>query len=143
VLDDIRTVALTHQCAACQKSLLTQHLVVASYWADVVRDFALQIDIGIIGAGVRNVWIHFDCAKPLITSWAMTPDIHSCIRCRKNIDRHDLIQPVFQVIDAKAVNPNDYTDVGIALNDRVYFMHSDCKNTTLAGGSSSILFGGI
>jgi len=141
MLGNLQIEALTHRCAACSKGFAVQHLVVATYWVKHLRDFSRQIDIGIIGAGVRNMWVHFSCDKPLITSWAMTPDMHSCIRCKKALGREDLVQPVFQIIDAKAVNPNDPTDVGIALNDRVYFVHCECANPALKHHGSNILVG--
>ena len=141
MLGNLQIEALTHRCAKCSNAFADKHLVLATYWVKSVRDFSLQVDIGIIGAGVRNAWVHFDCEKPLFTSWIMTPDLHSCIRCRKALNSADLVQPVFQVIDARAVNPLDHTDVGVALNDRVYFVHCDCTNPSLTKHSSNILVG--
>jgi hypothetical protein len=50
-----------------------------------------------------------------------------------------VIQPVFQVINPREQNPLDPTDVGIALNERVYFLHADCSNPGLNRHSSNIL----
>lgn len=101
--------------------------------------FENQIDLGLIGANVRNNWLHFNCDKPLRTDWAMYPDLHSCIRCKKKLEASDLIQPVFQVVNPRAVNPSDATDIGIALNERVYMVHCDCFNPQLTNRSSNIL----
>lgn len=139
MLDNLRIEALTHNCAKCAKHLTVQHLVIASYWVKSVKDFSQQLDIGIIGANVRNVWVHLNCEKPLLTSWDMTPDIHICVRCKKSLGKEEIVQPVFQVINPRAVNPNDPSDVGIALNDRVYFVHCDCTNTTLRNDGSNLI----
>lgn len=139
MLGNLQIEALSHNCAICGKGFSTQHLVLAAYFQKSIRDFERQIELGLIGANVRNVWVHFSCQHPLITSWAMNPDMHSCIRCKKSLSDKDLVQPVFQIIDAKAVNPSDPTDVGIALNERVYFVHCDCGNPRLDNKNSNIL----
>jgi len=139
MLGDLRIEALTHRCAACDTELVSQHLVLAVYWHKQLRAFERQVELGLLGAGVRNVWSHFSCEKPLITSWVMNPDMHNCIRCKKILGKEDLVQPVFQITDNKAVNPLDPTDVGIALNERVYFTHCNCANPKLDKQSSNIL----
>jgi hypothetical protein len=131
--------ALTHSCAACSKAFESRHLVIATYLQKDLQSFEHQIDIGLIGAHIRNVWVHFSCEKPLITSWTMTPDLHSCIRCKSKLGIKDMVQPVFQVVNDKAVNPLDPTDVGIALNERVYFVHCDCTNKSLDRQNTNIL----
>lgn len=73
----------------------------------------------------------------------MNPDMHNCIRCKKKLGEKDMVQPVFQIIDSKAINPLDPTDIGIALNERVYFVHCDCTNSKLDAHSSNIIFGGM
>jgi hypothetical protein len=139
MLGNLQIKALAHNCAVCSKPFEDTHLVLAAYWHKSVRSFEKQIEIGLIGADVRNTWVHFSCDKPLFASWSMTPDIHSCIRCKQKFAANDMIQPVFQVINPHAVNPLDPTDVGIALNERVYFVHYDCKNPGLNRQSSNIL----
>ncbi len=140
-MDSLLVKAIAHRCAACSSHFAPQHLVMAAYRHSTVRHFGDQVEIGIIGADVRNLWIHFSCDKPLITSWIMTPDLHNCIRCKKRLEDNHMIQPVFQILDAKMVNPADPTDVGISLNERVYFVHCDCGNPALNAHSSNILVG--
>lgn len=141
MLGNLQIKALAHNCAACGKPFADTSLVLAAYLQRSVRSFEQQIEIGLIGADVRNMWVHFSCDKPLFESWAMTPDLHSCIRCKRKLESNDMIQPVFQVVNPQAVNPLDPTDVGIALNERVYFVHCDCTNTALNRQSSNILVG--
>jgi hypothetical protein len=137
--DNIKIEALTHRCAACGQRMGDTHLVTSAYFKSDIRHFNKQVELGIIGADIRALWVHFDCKKPKISDWNMTPDIHVCIRCTKPLANKDIIQAVFQVIDNQAVNPSDPTDVGIALNERIYFIHCDCQNPTLNKQSSNIL----
>ena len=141
MLGSLLVEGLAHNCARCGTSLRPQHLVMSAYWQHAIRSFGDQVEIGLIGANVRNMWIHFSCDKPLITDWQMNPDIHACIRCKKRFEEKHLIQPVFQVLDPSAQNPHDPTDVGISLNERVYFVHCDCVNPALSAQSSNILVG--
>lgn len=139
MLGSLQIEALAHNCVACSKPFADRHLVLASYWQKDIRSFERQIELGLLGAAVRNTWLHFNCEKPLITSWTMNPDMHSCIRCKKALGAQDMVQPVFQIINPRAVNPGDPTDVGIALNERVYFVHCDCANPALNNSRSNIL----
>ena len=131
MLGDLQIEALTHGCAKCGKPFADTHFVSAAYFQKTVRSFAKQIEIGIAGQGVRNVWVHLDCADPSVKEWKVTPNIHKCIRCKKEFSREDLIQPAFQIVKPRAVNPHDPTDVGIELGDRVYFIHADCGDAKL------------
>jgi hypothetical protein len=142
VLDSLKIEALAHRCAACDKGFVDTHLVLTAYLRHDLRSFERQVELGIIGAQIRNVWVHFDCQKPSAKEWKMTPDIQQCVRCKKHIAATDMVQPVFQVLDPRAVNPNDPSDVGISLNERVYFVHCDCANPGLNKHSSNILITG-
>ena len=131
--------ALAQGCAKCSKRFQDRDLLHAAYWQKDVRSFETQIELGILGYGVRNLWLHVDCQKPSIGSWNVTPDIHACVRCKRAFLATEVILPLFQIVNPKAVNPNDATDVGIELGDRVYFMHADCSNATLNRASSNII----
>jgi hypothetical protein len=50
-----------------------------------------------------------------------------------------MIQPVFQVVNPREVNPADPEDIGMALGDRIYFVHADCENVKLDRKSGNIL----
>lgn len=139
MLSDLQIEALAHGCAKCAGVFKTTHLVTAAYFHSSVKTFEAQVEIGLIGQNVRNLWLHFDCDKPTYASWNMTPDIHICIRCKKRFAKDDVVQPVFQIIDPRAVNPSDPTDVGLALNERVYFVHAECKNAGMNKKSSNII----
>lgn len=139
MLGDLQIEALAHNCVSCGKPFKDGHMVFAAYWGRDLRSFENQVDLGLLGANVRNTWLHFNCDKPLRTDWAMFPDLHSCIRCKKKLGEKDMVQPVFQVVNPRAVNPNDPTDVGIALNERIYMAHCACENPHLTNRSSNIL----
>jgi len=139
MLDDLRIEALAHGCATCSKPLNEGHRVLSAYHVSELRSFSRQAELGIIGAGARNFWTHVECANPALAkgSWAMHPDIHHCIRCGNKLSAKDIVNPVFRVDDPNMVNPSDPGDRGVALGDRIYFMHADCKNPALK--SSSLL----
>lgn len=139
MISDLQLEALAHNCLICDKQFRDGHLVFAAYWRKDLVSFETQIDLGLIGANVRNTWLHFNCDKPFRTDWAMFPDLHSCIRCKKGLAATDMVQPVFQVVNPRAVNPRDFTDVGIALNERIYMVHCDCTNPQLTQRSTNIL----
>ena len=129
--DSLKIEALTHRCASCGDKMRDSDLVTSAYFKSDIRHFGRQVELGIIGADVRALWVHLNCQKRDYASWNMTPDIHNCIRCKKLLENKDIIQPVFQVVDNRAVNPQDPTDVGVALNERIYFVHCDCQNPSL------------
>jgi hypothetical protein len=138
-MGDLKIEALANKCVSCSKLFKDGHLVFAAYWQRELTSFEKQVDLGLLGGNVRNTWLHFNCDKPLRTDWAMYPDLHSCIRCKKKLGTSDMVQPVFQIVNPRAVNPNDFTDVGIALNERLYLVHCDCTNTQLDHRSTNIL----
>ena len=133
--------ALTHGCADCGKPFEDRHRVKAAYVTKSITSFYNQIELGIIGASVRNYWVHLDCEDPALWSneWNMNPDIQHCVKCGEGLSSKDMVVPVFQIVDPRAVNPNDPTDVGVALGDRVYFVHADCRNRELNKRSTNLL----
>lgn len=140
MLSDLQIDALSQGCARCSKVFADGHRLMASYFVKDVRSFERQVELGIIGARIRNLWVHVDCEDPsLQKGWIMTPDIHHCIRCKSFLKKEEVVVPVFGIDNPQAVNPNDPTDVGISLRERVYFVHVDCTNPTLTRGSSNIL----
>jgi hypothetical protein len=95
-----------------------------------------------VGAGVRNFFIHLDCEDPeLLKGWFVLPSIHHCIRCNGALKPADMVQPVFSVEDPKVRNPNDPTDLGVSLRERIFFVHCDCKNPGLNRASGNIITG--
>lgn len=144
MLHGLQIDALAEGCADCGKPFEDAHRIRAAYAAKDIRSFERQVELGIIGANVRNFWVHVDCTDLKLTDehWNMNPDIHHCIKCGKSLESDAIIVPVFQVIDPKAVNPDDPTDTGVALGERVYFIHADCKNTKLNKRNTNILFTG-
>ena len=142
MLGDLQIEALSKGCASCGKSFADGHRLYATYFVKDVRSFERQIELGIIGARIRNLWVHVDCEDPLLKDgWTMTPDIHHCIRCRSLLRKEEVVVPVFGIDNPRAVNPDDPQDIGISLRERVYFIHADCKNTTLTHNSTNILVG--
>jgi len=140
MLSGLQIEALAHGCASCGKPLLSGTRVLAAYHVSEISSFAEQVELGIIGAAARNFWVHLWCGDPkLMKGWHMHPDIHHCIRCNEPLHKKDAVVPVFQVVDPAAFNPDDAADKGIALGDRVYFVHADCKNSRLDGHGDSIL----
>jgi len=138
-VDDNKIIALTHRCAGCGKTLGDGHIITSAYFKSEISRFDCQVEFGIVGANVRALWLHLDCQKPSRSDWRMHPDLQTCLRCHKSIEKRDLVQPVFQVTDPRAVNPGDTTDVGVALNERIYFVHADCTNPGLNKKSTHIL----
>jgi len=140
MLGDLHIEALSHGCARCSKPFVDGHRLMASYFVRDVRSFEQQVELGIIGARIRNLWIHVDCSDPFLnTGWNMTPDIHHCIRCKNFLKKEEVVVPVFGIDNPRAVNPNDPEDIGISLRERVYFVHVACTNPTLTKESSNIL----
>ena len=139
MFSDRQIEALAQGCAKCGVGFCDTDLLHASYMQKDVRSFENQIELGILGYGIRNLWFHVDCRKPSIRSWNVTPDIHTCVRCKKRFSSSDIILPLFQIVNPKAVNPEDASDVGIELGDRVYFMHADCSNAQLNKSTGNIV----
>lgn len=122
---------LAHGCAGCGRAFKSSERVCSIYRAQDITSFEQQVELGIIGAGVRNHWVHLYCSDPTLKDHSLKPDIHHCIECRTSLDKKDMVMPVFQVTDPRAVNPLDPTDVGLALAERVYFVHGSCRNKAL------------
>jgi hypothetical protein len=140
MLSDLQIKALGNGCAACGRPFVLNTRVRTAYHQQDIKSFETQIELGIIGAGVRNIWLHVDCEDTqLLKGWNMAPDIHHCIRCHAKLRKEEIVSPVFSIDDADAVNPADPTDRGLALRERVYFVHADCRNTMLRNNSSNIL----
>ncbi len=132
--------ALGNGCASCGKPFVLNTRVRTAYQQRDLKSFEFQVELGIIGSGVRNIWVHVDCEDTqLLRGWNMAPDIHHCIKCHSKLKRDEIVSPVFSIDDANAINPNDPTDKGLALRERVYFVHADCRNKTLNNQSSNIL----
>lgn len=134
--------ALAHSCANCGKTLCATDRIHAAYTLDSVRSFARQVELGIIGEDVRNAWAHLVCSNPTLKGYNVQPDLHACIDCKRRFGANDLVVPVYQVLNPRAVNPSDPTDVGITLSERVYLVHHNCRNIRLDQNSSNILHNG-
>jgi len=143
MLNDLRIEALAQGCVSCSKPLKHGHRVLTAYHLSELRSFAQQVELGLLGAGARNFWTHVECENPDLEkgTWAMHPDIHHCVRCGDSLSKKDVVNPVFRVEDPNMVNPSDPADRGVALGDRIYFMHADCKNPALTKGSSILITG--
>jgi len=139
MVDSLRIEALMHRCAACSRRLEDGDMIASAYIKEDVAHFDKQVELGIVGADVRVMWVHLDCQKPSRVEWRMNPDLQTCIRCNMKIGMKDVVQPCFQVTDPDARSSTDPTDRGIALNERIYFVHADCKNPGLDKRSTHIL----
>lgn len=139
MLSDRQIEALAQGCAKCGKPFAEANFCLSAYLVDDLSGFEDQLELGITAVHTRTLWVHVDCQNVKLEGWDMLPDIHICIRCKKPLDKKHLVQPVFQVTDGKAVNPNDPTDFGVAIGDRIYFMHGDCANPRLDGSQGNIL----
>lgn len=128
----VKIEVLTHACAVCQKDLKENDRVTSLYAAGEVNSFANQAALGIAGANVRNYWAHLYCHNTKLAGYPLVPDIHTCIECRKSLSKEDMIVPVFRVLNPKMINPNDLTDFGVELSDRIYFIHYSCRNTVIS-----------
>jgi hypothetical protein len=122
--------ALAHGCAKCAKPFVLNSRIRSAYLVRDIHSFEQQIELGIAGRGVRNLWLHVECADPtlLAKQWDMKPTIHHCIRCSRDLKREDLVVPVFSVDDPCVINPSDPSDKGLTLRERVFFMHADCTD---------------
>jgi len=142
MIGDISLETLAHGCAACSHPFKVAHRICSLYKADEIRSFSVQVELGIAGAGVRNFWVHLLCKNPTLEGYLLKPDIHICVECQNKFERDDMLIPVFQVTDPRAVNPLDPTDVGLSLGERVYFVHGSCRNKTLTKDSANVLHRG-
>jgi len=127
MLDTERIIALSHRCAACEHVLQDGDLIVSGYFQKDVRTTQTHAELGIIGANIRTLWFHLNCNKKGRNQWHVYPELQTCFCCGKKFQANDIVQPAFQVTNPRAVNPSDPTDVGIALNERIYLIHYDCR----------------
>lgn len=85
---------------------------------------------------VRVLYKHVECSDPaLMRSYHVIPTIEQCIRCKQKLLPAHVIQPVYQVTGVDVVNPQDPTDKGIELGERIHFVHVDCGSPDLRAGS--------
>lgn len=130
-MDSVRIDALASRCLCCCTLLGDAHRVIPAYRAESLLYARQEHELGLFVGDVRPMWRHVDCADPKLLRYAMRPDIQYCVRCRQALRAADAITPVMQVVDPKAVNPNDPTDTGLALGDRIHFVHVDCGDRTM------------
>jgi len=133
---------LSHGCVDCGQPFQIADRICSIYRAGEVRSFETQIELGVIGGGVRNYWIHLYCHNHKLKEHGLKPDIHHCVECRKGLAKDDLVIPIFQVTNPRAINPLDPTDVGISLAERVYFIHGNCRNIAMNKQSTNPLHRG-
>lgn len=130
-------------CGKCSKPLRQLERIVGSYVCKHLTEMAVDpykgADVGIIPA-VRPIWIHVDCSNTQLTGWHLNPSIRHCIKCGLAVSKEDVLVPVFRVENERAVNPSDPTDVGIALGERLYFVHADCTNPRLSSINTNLLY---
>ena len=135
--------ALHHGCANCGASFKDRDRIITVYMVSSVLQcigaFNDPLEIGIAGGQARNHWTHYDCEDHPLRSITLIPDIRTCLACRAKLNKQDMVIPVFQVIENDAVNPNDPTDLGIILADRVYFAHQNCRNKQLRSTQKNII----
>lgn len=141
-MDELRLDALTSRCVACAKILVEYDRVTAAYaMGDILQ---MQPDhlfeVGLFDGSVRPMLCHAVCSDPQLRIWNVTPNITHCVRCHIAFQRHDVVHPVFGVI-GRATNPSDPTDIGLQLNERIHFVHMDCKDT--AKKNSPLILGGL
>lgn len=130
-MDSLRIDAVSERCLVCTAPLARRHFVVPTYLAHDLLYAKQHLEVGLLVNGVRPMWHHVDCADPSLKRYNVLPDIHYCLRCRRQISNYEVIQPVFCVDNPRAVNPKDPTDVGMTFGDRIYFRHVDCTNRQL------------
>jgi hypothetical protein len=138
-MDSLRIDAVSERCLVCTKHLADRHRVVPTYDTSSLLYSRQHLEVGLLVNDVRPMWRHVDCADPMLRGYNVLPDIHYCVRCRAPLGKSEIVHPVFQVVDPKAQNPNDPTDVGIAFGDRIHFAHADCKDRQMRSTSPLIV----
>ena len=133
-MDGVRLDALTYRCVTCCQALDVRHRVLGSYRMSDLVYARHELEVGYFSHGARPLWRHVDCADPTLKGYNMRPDIQHCVKCRKRLAKDDIIQPVFGIENANAINPADPTDRGLTLGERIYFMHADCANPAHSEG---------
>lgn len=139
MIGDKQIEALTHGCAKCGSNFKPDEFCTSGYSMDSLASFEKQIELGIAGQEIRNIWLHVNCGEPKLDSWNMQPDLHVCIKCKKGLESNDVVQPVFRIDNPSVTNPNDPEDVGLTIGDRVYFIHAECDNPGLNKSHGNIL----
>jgi len=137
-VDSIRIEALADRCLRCTQLLADRQRVLPCYHTGPLLAGAQQLhEVGLfVGADTRPRWLHVRCDDPQLRTYAMQPTLELCARCKGRLDTSHMIQPVYQVT-GRGVNPNDPTDTGLFIGDRIHFVHIDCGDPTLK--SSSLL----
>lgn len=138
-MDGVLLDAVSRLCVVCSQPLCALHRVVGAYRAEDLFSSAPDVEVGLFVGSGRPLFRHVACEDPTLKNWKMRPDIQYCIRCRKGLATRDVVQPVFGVQDAQAVNPLDPTDKGLTLGERIYFVHVDCKNTDMSRGQGVLV----
>jgi hypothetical protein len=121
------------RCMRCTAPLCDRQRVTLDYLAGDLFYAREQLDFGVI-LDVRIYYTHVDCADTelLRGKYRVIPTIEQCIKCKQKLRPVDFIQPVYQITGVDAVNPNDPTDKGIELGERLHFVHVDCTAPTLS-----------
>lgn len=131
--------AINKRCIVCTQAFGALHRVLGAYRAADLFSARPEVEVGLFVGDCRPLFRHVACDDVTLKAWKMRPDIQYCIRCRDKIHNRDVVQPVFGVQDAQAVNPLDPTDKGLTLGERIYFVHVDCKNRDLSTGNGILV----
>jgi len=132
-MDSLRIEAIASRCIHCSTLLGDAHRVTAAYRVGDLLYARQELEVGFFVGDVRPFWQHVDCSDPKLLRYALRPALDYCIRCKQGFKPADVAVPVMQIVDPKGVNPNDPTDTGLYLGDRIYFAHLDCGDQTLMG----------
>jgi hypothetical protein len=138
-MDGRRLEAIATRCVTCRQVLDARHRVLGAYRVSDLVYARHEIEVGFFSHGARPLWRHVDCLDTTLARWKMRPDIQYCIRCRKHLHTADIVQPVFGVENANAINPVDPTDRGLTLGERIYFVHVECANAKLTQGGGLLV----
>lgn len=139
-MDTLRIEALADRCIRCTVRLEDRHRVLPGYAAyDLFHGGQQLHEVGLfIGDSIRPRWMHLDCADPTLRTYQMKPTLEACAKCRGALHATHMIQPVYQVV-GRGANPNDPTDTGLFIGDRIHFVHIDCGDPGLR--SSTLIVG--
>lgn len=91
------------------------------------------LDLGVV-LDVRIHYRHVDCADPELRkgSYHVIPTIEQCIKCKQKLLPNHFVMPVHQITGVDVVNPNDPTDKGLELGERIHLVHVDCTAPSLS-----------
>ena len=138
-MDGLLLDAINKRCVVCAQAFGALHRVLGAYRAEELFSSVPEVEVGLFVGGCRPLFRHVACDDPTLKAWQMRPDIQYCIRCREPIQNRDVVQPVFGIQDAHAVNPFDPTDKGLTLGERIYFVHVECKNRDMSTGNGILV----